>query len=234
MATAALGLSEEKIPQRYKVSLEAKSKEEEGKKVSNSSVRVSTVARHRKDYDCDHAIVVGPDFPGAGTALEREIEVNNRQTGKTITVMNIADLARLVRLRPLKRIGPLEIRELFENCTMPDECREWLDAIEERETEIPKYKEVLEIIYERQNSRYDESVEYGTIAAKLEDQDIVYARSKILGICKALEGMAPDCISCRDNSVELRTRPNIVLERIKAETEKYPESETGKSFLRNL
>ena len=234
MATAVLGLSEEEIPQRYKVSLEAKSKEEEGKKVSNSSVRVSTVARHRKDYDCDHAIVVGPDFPGAGTALEKEIEANNRQTEKTITVMNIADLARLVRLRPLKRIGPLEIRKLFENCTMPNECKEWVDKIEQRKTEIPKYKEVLEIIFERQKKRHNESVEYGTVAVLLEAQNINYTRAKIIDICRALEGMAPDCISCRDNSVELRTRPDIVLERIKAETEKYPESETGKSFLRNL
>lgn len=234
MATAALGLGENGVPQRYKVSLEAKSKEKEGKKVSNSSVRVSTVARHRKDYGCDHAIVVGPDFPRAGTALEEEIKQNNEQTGKTITIMNIADLARLVRLRPLKRIGPLEIRELFKNCTMPDECREWVDMIEKRRTEIPKYKKVLEIIFERQKKRHDESVEYGTVAAKLEDQNIVYTRAKIVDICRALEGMAPNCISCRDNSVELRTKPDIVLERIKAETEKYPESETGKSFLRNL
>ncbi len=233
IATAVLGACEDDVPQRYKVSLEAKSKEKEGGKVSNSSVRISTIARQRKDYECDHAIVVGPDFPAAGTVLQDEISEDRKQTRKTITVMNIADLARLVRLRPLKRLGPLEIRTLFQ-CKMPCDCKKWVDEISKKEVEIPKYRDILEVIWKRQKKRHNERVEFGTVAAKLEDRKIDYTKRKIIEICKSLEGMAPECIACRDNTVELRLKPDMVLERIKGETEKYPESELGGSFLRSV
>lgn len=234
-ATATLGVDESGTSQRYKVSLEAKSKQKEGKKVASSTVGVSKIARHRDKYGCDHAIVVGPDFPSNESALAEEIKRDKKQTGRTITIMRINDLVRLVRLRPLKRIGPLEIRDLFIRCMMPAECKEWIDELEKRQVEVPKYKEILEAIWERQNTRPEETVEYGVVAIVLEQLGIVYKKRKITEICKALEGMAPECISCRENNtVELRQKPDIVLERIKNETEKYPDSETRKSFLKNI
>jgi len=234
-ATAVLGVNKDGEPQRYNVSLEAKSKEKQDTKVSNSAVRVSAVARHRDAYKCDHAIVVGPDFPSDGTALAQEIKQENEKTGKTITVIKISDLARLVRLRPLKRIGPAEIRDLFKTCKMPEDCKKWVDSLENKSVDIPKYKEVLEVIWERQNRRPNESVEFGVVAMGLEHNNINYSKDYIVKTCKALEGMASECISCRDNgTVELRQKPEIVLERIKTETERYPESETNKSFLKGL
>jgi len=234
-ATAVLGVDKDGKPQRYSVSLEAKSKEKEDAKVSNSAVHVSAIARHRKEYNCDHAIVVGPDFPGDGTALAKEIQQDNEQTGKTITIIKIVDLAHLVKLRPLKRIGPAEIRNLFIECRMPEDCKNWIDKLEGKATDKPKYKEVLEVIWERQNKRPSESVEFGVVVMGLEQRSIDYAKEYVIKICKALEGMAPECIFCRDNgTVELRQKPDIVLERIKAAAEKYPETETQKSFLKGL
>lgn len=235
---AVLGVDERGNPQRYLVSLEAKSKQKEGKKVSNSAAGISKVARHRDNYNCDHAIIVGPDFPGDETALAEEIDIDRKQNekeGKTITAMKIQDFARLVRLRPLKRVGPLEIRKLFIKCRMPAECKTWVDELEGRVVDVPKYKEILEAIWERQNKRPVESVEYGAVAVVLENMGIEYEKSKIIEICEALASMAPEAISCRENNtVELRQKPDIVLERIKTETGRYPESETGKSFLRDL
>jgi hypothetical protein len=234
-ATAALGVDRDGKPQRYSVSLEAKSKYKEGKKVSNSAVHISAVSRHRDEYKCEHAIVVGPHFPGDGTALDREIQRDRAQTGKTITIITITDLARLVTLRPLKRIGPVEIRNLFTECSMPEDCKKWIDILEEKVTDKPKYREVLEVIWERQNKRPSESIEFGVVAMGLERISIDYTKEYIVKICKALEGMAPEFISCRDNgTVELRQKPEIVLERVKAETAKYPETEAQKSFLKGL
>lgn len=231
IATAALGVSPEGSIQRYKISLEAKSKEKENRKVGNNTVRISTVARHRKDNDCDHAIVVGPDFPKKGTALDTEIQNDLTQTGKTITVMTISDLARLVRLRPLKRIGPAEIRDLFK-CRMPEDCKKWVDELENRVINVPNYKAILQIIWERQNARPDESIEYGVIAFGLEQKGIKYRKDEIKRICKSLEGMVPGYLICRENdTVELRQNPSMILEIIKTETEKYPDSETKFSFL---
>ena len=235
-ATAILPVDKKGRPQAYKVSLEAKSKEREGEKVASSSVGISRVARHRDDYECDHAIVVGPDFPASeGTVLKQEIEKDRAQIGRTITAMRIVDLGRLVRLRPLRRIGPLEIRGLMKNCLVADDCKNWVDMIEAKRVQVPRYKDLLEIIWARQKKRSDESVEYGQVAMGLENIGINYAKSKVISICKALEGMAPECIACRRNgTVELTQKPTIVLERIKAETEKYPEDEITGSLLRNV
>src|ERR1051326_9619472 len=51
-AEGLLAPGAEKQPQRYKVSLEAKSKKKAGAKVSAKTVGISTIARQRKDFDC--------------------------------------------------------------------------------------------------------------------------------------------------------------------------------------
>lgn len=189
IATAYLGVSRDGATQKYQVSLEAKSKEEKGKKVQNNQVRISTIARHREENNCDHALIIGQDFPKKGTALEKEIEEDHRLTGKTITVMYIKDLARLVRLRPLKKLGPSEIKELFK-CQMPEDCEAWIDKIEKKKNEIPDYQAILNAIWERQKKRPNETVEFGVVAYSLESQNINYPKDEIKKICKSLEGMA--------------------------------------------
>ena len=238
-ASAILGVDEQGKPQKYKVSLEAKSKETLDATVANSSVMVSTIARLRDKYECDHAIVVGPDFPSDGTALSKEVQADRekeKESGKTITIMRIYDLARLVRLRPLKKIGPKEIRELFIKCEMPEDCKKWVDALEATKIEKPNYQVVLEVIWEIQQKRFDEVVDLGAISQALEHtRGIKYSRVKIGSICKSLEGMAPECITVRTNNIiDLVQRPDIVLQRIKAETEKYPEGERKESFIKGL
>ena len=103
--------------ERYAVSLEAKSKGKTGTTVRNEDVHVSTVARHRNDHGCDHALVLGPNFAtmkGDMSALVKEIQADREKTGKTITLLRIIDLARLVRLVPLKRINLGQLRTFFE------------------------------------------------------------------------------------------------------------------------
>ncbi len=138
--------------ERYAVSLEAKSKEKDGATVSNENVRVSTIRRHRDEYNCDHALVVGPDFAtkkGDGAALVKEIKDDRQKTGKTITLVRIVDLARLVRLVPLKRINLSRLREFFQQCITPEESKEWIDKVAAERKERPKFKELLETIFRR-------------------------------------------------------------------------------------
>ena len=81
LAAARLAGDSKGKPHRYKVSLEAKSKEKEGAKVSAKTVGVSGIARQRDDYECDHAAVVGPDFPtsdGELSALVKEIKKDHK------------------------------------------------------------------------------------------------------------------------------------------------------------
>src|SRR5258708_18056642 len=112
-AVAGLSADGKGNPRHYGISLEAKSKKRDGGKVAASTIDLAAVIRHRKKEGCQHAIVVGRDFPAKETsALTRDIDDDREKTlaqgdPKTITLITIDDLAELVRLRPLKQIGLL-------------------------------------------------------------------------------------------------------------------------------
>jgi hypothetical protein len=59
-------------PRHYSVSLEAKSKKTDAGKVAASTVDIAAVIRHRKQEECNHAIVVGRDFPATETSALAE------------------------------------------------------------------------------------------------------------------------------------------------------------------
>lgn len=215
---------------RYSVSLEAKSKEKAGTKVSAKAVGVSAVARQRDAYGCDHAVVVGPDFPtteGEDSALMKEIESDKQKTKKTITLVRIADMARLVRLVPPKRIGLHRIRELFETCITPEQSKKWIEKLSMEKVKKVPYKAILETIWDLQKARPNEAVEYSGIAVALlkGEKQLNIPKEELIEICRALSRMAPEMISARKNFVELSQRPDKVLEVIGSVVQEYPEEE---------
>ncbi len=218
-------------PRRYAVSLEAKSKEKEGAKVSAKSVGISTITRQRDEYNCDHALVVGPDFPtseGEKSALVKEITKDREATGKTVTLIRILDLARLVRLVPLKRIGLGRLRELFTSCTTPEESKAWVDKVAAESVPKVPYKVILDAIWDLQKERPDEAVEYSGLAVALQKgpKALKMPKSELQEICKAISRMAPEMISARKNSVELSQKPESVMALIGSAIQEYPEEET--------
>ena len=116
VAAAHLSADEQGKSRHYRVSLEAKSKEATGTKVSAKGVGIAAIARHRNKLNCEHAIVVGPAFPtsrGNASALGDEIKADREKSiadgaYKTITLITVDDLARLVRLRPREADRPSE------------------------------------------------------------------------------------------------------------------------------
>lgn len=216
-------------PQSYAVSLEAKSKEKPGTKVTAKTVGISTIARHRKEAKCDHAIVVGPDFPttkGDSTALAKEIAEDRANTHKSITLIRINDLARLVRLVPLKRVNFNKLRELFETCSMPEESKAWIDKIAVEKREHPPYKEILEIIKEEQQAQQDELVEFGAIRSGLRrSREIEMSTEDLKEACKALARWVPEWVTVYNDSVEIHMRPDKILAAVSAAISEYPENE---------
>ena len=216
-------------PQRYRVSLEAKSKEKEGSVVSNENVRISTIARHRNEYHCEHALVIGPDFSttkGDDAALLKEIKSDHEKTGKTITLIRINDLARLVRLQPLKRLNHNRLRELFTTCASPDEAKAWIDKVADEKRSGLNFKEVLEAISEQQDDQPGAAVEYAALVASLRlGSKIKIEKAEVIDICRALARLAPEYVTALDNSVELNQRPDKVLDAIRAAIRDYPEAE---------
>jgi hypothetical protein len=216
---------------RYKVSLEAKSKEKEGTKVSAKSVGISTIARQRDDYECDHALVTGPDFPtteGEKSALVKEIRTERESSQKAITLIRIVDLARLVRLVPLKRVGLDRLRNLLETCITPEDSKNWVDKLaSERVKKVP-YRDILDAAWELQQERSNEAVEYSGLAVALQkgSKHLTIGKADLAEICIGLSRMAPEMVFARRGSIELSQRPDKIMAVIASVIQEYPENET--------
>ena len=222
-------------PRSYKVILEAKSKQEDGKKVSARSTGLESTVNHIDNHDCDHAIVVGPGFPtteGENSALGRFIRryrvMSKEGSGpnRTITLMNIDDLVRLVRLRPVKQVGLGDMQELFKECSLPEESSEWVDAIDKKSVTRPPYRKILETVKKQQGAFKNEPVTYAALRIGLSSLDIRYERDEDLReICKAMENMAPGAIWAHEDRVELEQSVDNVMAAIEVATRDYPKYE---------
>jgi hypothetical protein len=214
----------------YRVSLEAKSKESIGAKVKKAAVEVSTVARHRDDNNCDHAIVVGPVFetgPKDDGAVVQEIDADRlANKGKTITLMEIKDLARLVRSAPLKRISLVQVRGLFQSRT-PAEAAAWVDEILAPDPPPAPHRDILEVVWSEQNEDRNYTVEYGVLRAVLRKvRNLKISDEDLKNECVALARMAPNYFYAHRDRVELTTKPDTVLKQIKDYVEQLPKEST--------
>lgn len=227
VAKASLAADENGNPRAYAVSLEAKSKKEDKKKVAAKTVGISAIARQRDNFKCDHAVVVGPDFPtpkggvsALGEEIDSEIESSKAKgENKTITLIRIDDLAKLVQFRPLKQLGLLELRELFETCRLPDESHDWIENICAKEVKKPPYKRIVETIAQLQKDFRSEQVRYAALRVQLTNlrPPIKYeSDADLRDICKGMTQMAPGAIQATEEWVELDQSPDNVIAEIEA------------------
>lgn len=232
VAKAHLSPGEDKQSRRYAVTLEAKSKRKDGTKLKTKTFGVSTITRQRDEAQCDHAIVVAPAFDhtsGKESALAKEIKADRNSTtaaGKprTITAIHVEDLARLVQLRPIKRLGLAKIREMFQQCSLPEDCRSWVDAIEKTKVAKAPYSQIINAITNLQKDSRNEPVGYGELRNELKHAKppIIYANlDELTELCKAMSQMAPGEIMAGDRSVELDQSPENVLAAIEAATKAH-------------
>ena len=173
LATADLPPDENNNPCNYKIILEAKATLKPDGRVSSGNSGLDAVVRHLEDHDCDHAIVVGPAFQtakGNESALAKFIrryesmQANNEKKS-TITLITVDDLAKLVRLRPIKQIGLRNIRELFIRCGLPEQSHKWVESISRKSVKKPPYRTIVETIKRLQGKFKREPVTYSALRA---------------------------------------------------------------------
>nr|VFK21498.1 MAG: Restriction endonuclease [Candidatus Kentron sp. LFY] len=227
IAEAHLSAAEDGTVRRYKVGLEAKS----GGKVSAKRLGVSGIGRHMKKHDCDHHLVIGNGFATANdeaSASVEEIDSYKGKTGKTITLMEIDDLARLIRIASSKRIGGLSrLRELFQKCVTPEESKQWVDNLADETPENWPYKDILEAIQDLAKEQPEEVVEYAAVITELRHRSppIQMKKQELIDCCKAMQVMARGTVFACNNTVEIDRRPDLILEDIRAAIDEYPEEE---------
>jgi hypothetical protein len=198
--------------QRYKVGLEAKS----GLPVSAARLNTGAIRRHMQDYECDHHIVIGNGFAtssGEDSASVREIQEHVKDTGKTVTLMHIDDLARLVRLIPTNRVGLVRLRELFKSCVTPEQSKKWVDDVSAEQPEPGYHLEILETIWERGGSRPNEAIEYSSVSTALEYRTpkVKLPTASVIEYCKAMAVIVPGAVFARERTVEINRRPDLIL-----------------------
>jgi hypothetical protein len=230
VAKAHLSPDENKQARRYAITLEAKSKKKDGAKVSAKGVGIAGIARQRDDSQCEHAIVVGPSFPqGEHAALAKEIKADRDNTAaakkpRTITLIHVDDLARLVQLRPVKRLGLTKIREMLQTCSLPEDCKKWIDEIEKLRVTKPPYERIIGAIHQLQSDSRNEPVTYGELRNELKHANppIHYADlDELVELCRGMSQMAPGEITATNQTVELDQSPTNVLAAIESATKAH-------------
>ncbi len=229
VAKAHLSPGPDKEKRRYAVSLEAKSKQKDGTKVKTKTIGISTITRQRDDFQCEHSVVVAPAFEhteGKESALAKEIKSDREATKaegapRTVTAIHIEDLARLVHLRPLKRLGLLKLREMFATCSLPEQCKKWIDDLEQTKVIVPPYEEIINSIHRLQVESRNEPVEYSELRNELKHSTppIHYSDlDELVELCKAMSQMAPGAFVATEKTVELDQSPENVLLSIESAT----------------
>jgi len=232
VANAHLSAGPDGKPRRYATTLEAKSKKKDGAKLKTKTFGVSAIARQRDDYQCEHAIVVAPAFDhtaGKESALSQEINSDRNQTAaggkpRTITAIHVDDLARLVQLRPVKRLGLAKLRELFQACSLPENCKAWIDKIEKERVVQPPYAQIIKAIHQQQQEYGLAAVDYGALRVALGKDTPPYkiaTNDELMELCKAMAAMASYEITATDRTVELNQSPENVISAIESATKAH-------------
>jgi hypothetical protein len=223
-AIAGLSADSKGRPRKYAVTLEAKSKKKDAGKVAASTVDIAAVIRHRKQEECEHAIVVGRDFPAKETsALVQDIDDDRAKTQaigepQTITLITINDLADLVQLRPLRQLGLLRLRELFQ-CSTPSESREWIEKVRRTQVKKPPYKKIVGAIDDQQKQFHRNAVKFAALRVALLNLSIRYETDdELADICKAMAQMSNGTMSVTSETVEIDQSTANVLSEIDAAT----------------
>ena len=236
IATAHLSAGDSGTPRHYSVSLEAKSKERPDVRVAAKDVDIASVIRHRNNFECDHAVVVGPAFPtsaGDHSALGESIEEDRRTSAaqgrnRTITLITVDNLARLVRLRPVKQVGLRKLRELFKECKLPEQSANWVESVRKSSVESPPYRKIVETVEELQKKFKMASVSYSALRVELShlNPPIEYQTDDELGeLCRAMTQMAPGALFAGPEKIELDQSAENVVAAIEAAIQDYPPDE---------
>lgn len=203
-ATAILPADGDSNPQRYKVSLEAKSG---SAPISAQTIGVSDIVRHGLESQCDHVVVVGPEFRTSREDSASERNIREATAGKpiTITLITIADLAELIKQRPVKMLGLKKIRGLFEKCTLPEQCKEWIQNVKNQDIEHPPFRIILETVRDIAASD-EEPVRYHGLRLVLNglNPTVKYKRdNELADVCKAMAQMSQGAVWADDDRIEL-------------------------------
>jgi hypothetical protein len=232
LAVAVLGGDGSGNSLRYSVTLEAKSTQKDGKRVPADDIGVGVVALHRDKFNAEHALVVAPSFSttrGEDASVAQQIArdrsaTKDQKKPRTITLITVDDLARLVRIAPTKKLGLTRLRDLFWSCSLPEQSKTWIDELEASRPKRPPYKEIIETIYQLQQDHNGSAVEYYGLMVRLgvRTPPIKFdGLQELIDLCRGMSNMAAGYMSASTTAVGIEQSPANVLAAVESATKAH-------------
>lgn len=229
LATANLGVRQDAHGvASYSIAYDAKSTKND--RVQTSNVNIAGIARHRRDYNADFAVVVGKQF--SDKKEENSAVVKEARMQGKITLIEVEDFALLIETASTKRLGLNRLRELFETCCSPSESRKWIKDFIEESVSVPPIPEILYAIYEMQSST-KESVQIADIKWQ-NDKLKKLEKKEIQEWLQSIAALVPEYISVHGDIVELQMHPDKVLSEIGLTLRQEMPSPTRDALLKSL
>ncbi|MCV0402626.1 MAG: ATP-binding protein [Chloroflexi bacterium] len=230
LAKAVLGVPSDGVADRDDYTLTFDAKSTARRRRSAHGIGVSGPARHRSDYDAQHALVVAPAFEGGaeGSALAKELRSND------VTAITVDDLALLVLVAAKQQLGFRRLRDWLRTCRTPAESAQWVRAQLDTPIDRPPLEEVLSAIAKLQAEGTD-AVEIAAVVVVLRDQfGLTLTKSRVSELITGLRSLAPGYVTYAGNFVTLE----MSVERVKAEIARhyrqFPESVVDASYIEPL
>lgn len=210
----------------FSISIEARAKLKPGSFPTAATLRLQEAISQRdeKTFPCAHAVVVIKDVPKAAELLQIQKLLNSdaASSGKGLTLISVNDLARLVRIAPSRRIGLDKIREMFTTCQLPKQVKDCIDTFEKAHPSQGPYLEILEAAAAEQKATGQASVEYGQIETHLRiANSIIISKDELIDFLRALGQIVPEYVFAGAVSVELKSRPDRIMQTFKTSLSKY-------------
>jgi hypothetical protein len=93
----------------------------------------------------------------------------------------------------VKRLGLEKIRDMLRTCSLPEQCKAWIDKVEKEKVAKPPYKKIVEAIHSLQQEYEMASVDYGALRVALGKDEPPYkvaTNEELMELCKAMSAMA--------------------------------------------
>ena len=198
---------------KYKIVLEAKSKQSPEAKLSASAANISAIIRHMKKHGCTYAAVVAQDFQSSSAKNSAFRQSIRDAQPLKITLIPIRVLAKLVRLRYAKHVVLQDIRALFDECISPEESEKWVESIAKRNVQRPPYRKIIDAMVRQAKEFPDEAIKYPGLRTELNNQTppIKYSDSELKALCKGMSQMAQGNLLATQERIRLEQSPENVI-----------------------
>lgn len=198
--------------ENFRLSLEAKGKKK-GKKVSHADVKPSTVDQHRKERNCQHALVIAREFTEEGNSEERSQLLRQLDDWETISLLTTEAIEKILKLHSQRRFTHDQIIALFTNDVDPGQLVGFIEDTWSDSPDPGLTREILMLVWDDQQNDDLEKPDIGAVARALRRDGWEVRRQDVVHVLQAIQTMTGGMLRVDMDGVyvELKSDPDTIL-----------------------